>query len=144
MEAKVMYQFSSSSIHRMRDVDARLREIAHMALTISAVDFGIPEDGGLRTDDRQLALYKAGKSQLDGIKGVSNHQTGKALDFYAFVNGKASWDTQHLAMVAAAFLQAASLCGYKLKWGGFFKPYKIHNGDDFKSGWDYPHVELEN
>jgi peptidoglycan L-alanyl-D-glutamate endopeptidase CwlK len=139
-----MFQFSSSSIRRMKDVDVRLREIAHMALTISPIDFGIPEDGGLRTEDRQHALFLGGKSQLDGKNDISNHQTGKALDFYAFVNGTASWDTQHLSMVAAAFLQAASLLGYKLKWGGFFKPYKIHNGDDFESGWDYPHVELEN
>ena len=138
-----MFKFSSSSLERMKDVDPRLREIAHLALTISPIDFGVPEDGGLRTEDRQHALFLAGKSQLDGVNGVSNHQTGKALDFYAFVNGSASWDTQHLAMVAAAFLQAASLCGYKIKWGGFFKPFKIHNGDNFQSGWDYPHVEIE-
>jgi len=126
-----MFKLSNSSKQRREGIDPRLIEISDLAIQISVVDFGHPADSGKRTAERQNELFVAGKSKCDGYKKLSRHQSGKALDFYAFVNGKASWDTEHLAMVAAAFLQAASILGYKLKWGGLWKSFK-----------DYPHVEL--
>ncbi len=131
-----MFKLSKSSKQRREGVDHRLIEISDLAIQISIVDFGIPGDGGLRTAQRQNELFKEGKSKADGYDKKSNHQSdddgyGKALDFYAYVNGKASWETEHLAMVAAAFLQAASMLGYELKWGGLWKTFK-----------DMPHVEL--
>lgn len=114
----------------MAGVDPRLIEICNLALGISKVDFGIPSTGGLRTPEQQFELYKQGKSKCDGYERESYHQTGKALDFYAYDKG-ASWDEMKLAMVATAFLQAASQLGYPLVWGGNFKSFK-----------DFPHVEL--
>ena len=112
------FSFSIASQNRLNSVDPRLQEIAHRALEITVVDFGIPRDGALRSASEQNALYHAGKSKLDGYSKKSHHQTGKALDVYAFVNGSASWDELHLSMAAAAMLQAASELGYKLEWGG--------------------------
>lgn len=126
-----MYQLSSKSKQRREGVDSRLIEISDLAIQITAVDFGHPADAGKRTAERQNELYLDGKSKADGYNRLSRHQSGKALDFYAFVDGKASWDTEHLAMVASAFLQAASILGYKLQWGGLWRSFK-----------DYPHVEL--
>jgi peptidoglycan L-alanyl-D-glutamate endopeptidase CwlK len=126
-----VFQLSNSSKHHRKGVDPRLIEISDLAIQITVLDFGHPADAGNRTADRQKELYHGGKSKCDGYKKLSRHQSGKALDFYAFVNGKASWDADHLTMVATAFLQAASILGYKLKWGGLW--------DSFK---DYPHVEL--
>ncbi len=125
-----MFKLSEKSKRRMEGIDPRLIEIADKAIEITRVDFGIPGDGGLRTAARQNELFKAGKSQRDGYRKESNHQTGKALDFYAYVNGKASWNEYDLAMVGASFLCAACILGYKLYWGGLWK---------FK---DMPHVEL--
>ena len=126
------FKFSDASINRLNTVDDRLQEIAHLALSISKVDFGIPSNGGLRTAEVQNKLYHGGKSQLDGYKDISRHQSGKALDVYAFVNGKASWERGHLAMVACAMLQASSHLGYKLEWGGHWRNFV-----------DMPHFELE-
>ena len=126
-----MFKLSNNSKQRREGVDPRLIEISDLAIQISVVDFGHPADSGKRTAERQNELFVAGKSKCDGYKKLSRHQSGKALDFYAFVDGKASWDTEHLSMVAAAFLQAASMLGYKLKWGGLWRSFK-----------DYPHVEL--
>ncbi|MEO5344604.1 MAG: hypothetical protein H7842_15010, partial [Gammaproteobacteria bacterium SHHR-1] len=58
-------------------------------------------------------------------------------DFYAYVDGRASWEREHLAMVAAAFLQAASHLGYAISWGGLWKQ---RGGGIY--GWDMVHVEL--
>lgn len=125
------FKLSQKSIENMSGVDPRLIRIAEMAIAITRIDFGIPADGGIRTAARQNELFKAGKSKLDGFNKKSEHQSGKALDFYAFVDGKASWEHEHLAQVAAAFLQSASMLGYKLNWGGLWKSFL-----------DMPHVQL--
>lgn len=134
------FKFSKRSIERMEGVDKRMLKIAYRALEISKVDFGIPEDGGLRTAARQHELYEKEASQLDGYQNESHHQTGKALDFYAYVDGKASWYPPHLAMVAAAFLQAASEFGYRLEWGGLWSTSKKIASVQY--GWDCGHVQL--
>ena len=136
-----MFQFSVTSNMRRAGVDPRLMEISNRALEISVVDFGIPEYGGKRTQEEQNKLYKNGKSRADGYNSKSYHQSGKALDFYAFVNGKTSWHPGHLAMVASAFLQAAAELGYRLTWGGLWYPVKTT--DSVPHGWDAGHVQLE-
>jgi len=125
------FKLSNRSKERRDGVDPRLIDISDLAIQITVIDFGIPRYGGKRTSLDQRELYNAGNSKCDGYKKRSKHQEGLALDFYAFVGGQASWNTEHLAMVAAAFLQAASILGHKLRWGGLWKGFK-----------DYPHVEL--
>lgn len=127
-----MWQLSERSKQRREGVDPRLIEISDLALTISPIDFGIPDHGGPRTEAEQAALFMADLSKCDGIHKKSYHQTGMALDFYAYVDGGASWDKYHLTQVAAAFLQAASILGYSLSWGGHWKGFT-----------DMPHVQLK-
>lgn len=134
------FKFSRTSKERMIGIDERLEKIAYRALEISKVDFGIPQDGGLRTAERQNELFKKEVSQIDGYSKKSYHQSGKALDFYAFVDGKASWHPPHLSMVAAAFLQAASELGYHLEWGGLWSTGEKVASIEY--GWDAGHVEL--
>jgi len=118
-----------------------LIQISDRALEISVVDFGIPKHGGIRTAEEQYGLFLDGKSRADGTNDLSYHQGGKALDFYAFVDGAASWHPGHLAMVASAFLQASAELGYRLTWGGLWKPVKTTSG--VPHGWDAGHVQLE-
>ena len=136
-----MFKFSAASNEQRAGVDSRLIAVSDRALELSAVDFGIPRDGGLRTAERQQELYQGGKSNADGYRNESYHQSGKALDFYAFVEGAASWQPGHLAMVASAFLQASAELGYRLTWGGLWKPVKTTSG--VPHGWDAGHVQLE-
>ena len=131
------FRLSSRSKVNREGVDTRLIEISDLAITLTSVDFGHGNDSGIRTATRQGELYASGKSRADGAIRKSNHQTGKALDFYAYVDGKASWQPKYLAMVAAAFLQAASILGYQASWGGL---YRSQNNSIY--GWDMPHLEL--
>ena len=126
-----MFKLSAKSEERLEGVDQRIIEIVDLALTITHIDFGIAGDGGIRTAERQLELYEKGVSKCDGFKVKSYHQTGLAFDIYAYVDGKASWDRNHLTSVAAALLQAASELGYKLEWGGLWWAWQ-----------DFPHFEL--
>ena len=127
-----MFKFSKNSLLNREGVDQRLIDISNLAIQITNVDFGIPKLGGLRTVENQAALFASNKSKADGVVNKSYHQSGKALDVYAYVDGKASWSKQDLAIVACAMLQAAAELGYKLKWGGLWKSWQ-----------DFPHFELQ-
>lgn len=126
------FQLSNNSMMNLEGVDSRLIDIADVAIKLSPIDFGIPSTGGLRTTEDQAKLFEDGVSKADGVNNKSYHQTGKALDVYAYVDGKASWDKLHLATIAAAMLQASSQLGYELKWGGLWKSWQ-----------DYPHFEIK-
>lgn len=125
------FKFGKNSIKNMTGVNPKLIDIAELALDLSPIDFGIPSDGGLRTAQEQLALFKRGKSQLNGYDKLSNHQSGSALDVFAYVDGKASWDEAHLTTIAAAMLEAAIRLDVPLGWGGHWKSFK-----------DMPHFEV--
>ena len=126
-----MFKFSTSSINNMKGVHPDLIKIANKAIGITWVDFGIPRYGGLRTSDIQKELFIEGVSRCDGIIKKSKHQEGLALDFFAYVNGKASWRKDYLTIIAAAFLQSAIELKIKIEWGGWWKGFP-----------DMPHIQL--
>jgi peptidoglycan L-alanyl-D-glutamate endopeptidase CwlK len=126
-----MFKLSQNSLNNSSGVDPRLIEVLSRAIKISIIDFGVPSSGGLRTTEDQAALYADKKSKCDGVINKSYHQTGRALDVYAYVDGKASWEKEHLAIVAVAMMQAANELGYKLEWGGLFRSFT-----------DMPHFQL--
>jgi len=148
-----MYKLSTTSLKRREGIDPKLIELDDLAITLTLIDYGHPEYAGLRTAEDQYGLYTAKKSKCDGRVRKSNHQPaedgyGKALDFYAYVDGKASWNEAHLAIIACAYFQAAAILnakygkGYSIKWGGMWKRRtpKYINGIPY--GWDMCHIEL--
>lgn len=126
-----MFKFGKSSQRNMHGVHHDLIKAAELAITLSNVDFGIPSTGGLRTAAEQNELFLDNKSKADGYDKKSYHQTGRALDVFAYVDGKASWKEEHLALVACAMLEAASQLGVRLEWGGHWSSFK-----------DMPHFQL--
>lgn len=141
------YKFSKRSLQRMEGVHPELKQVFKAALKDSPIDFGIPGDGGVRTAERQNELFKDGKSKCDGYDKLSRHQIkpgedyGRALDFYAFVDGSASWERHHLSMVAGVIMATAKRLreqgqiSIQLYWGGQF-------GSATFNGWDFPHMEI--
>lgn len=137
------YAFSSKSTERMKGVNPELITIFNEAIKNSPIDFGIPADGGLRTQERQFELFLDPNTETlcDGYEVLSNHQSGNALDFYAYVNGKASWNKRHLSMVAGVIMTTAKRLkkegkiSIELCWGGQF-------GSTSFNGWDMPHIEV--
>ncbi len=125
------FKLSKRSEQRLKGVNPILVKVVRRALEITKVDFGIPPYGGLRTEAQQNALFNARKSTKDGIYRRSKHQSGNAVDVFAYVDGKASWDTDDLTHVATAMLAAASEMGVALKWGGHWNTFI-----------DMPHFEL--
>ena len=125
------FQLSKNSMKNMENIDDRLIDIAELAIKLSPIDFGIPSNGGFRSTQDQAELYASGKSKCDGTTNKSYHQTGKALDVFAYVDGKASWDTLHLTTIATAMLQSASQLGTELQWAGLWRSWQ-----------DLPHFQV--
>ena len=129
-----MYKLSHRSLERLNGVNALLIAIAVEAIKDSPFDFGIPRHGGFRTASEQNLLYKQRPkiTNKDGYYKKSYHQTGRAFDIYAYVNGKASWDKRYLEPIAR-HIQKVAKDRYKvnLKWGG-----------DWKTFVDLPHFQI--
>lgn len=97
------FSLSERSIKRMAGVHIDLQAVAHYAIGITAVDFGITATGGVRNLLLQRKLVADGASRT--IR--SRHVTGHALDFAPFVDGKLSYRIEHVAAVHKAFEAAA-------------------------------------
>lgn len=137
------FKFSRKSLERLEGVSPVMQSLFKAALKVSPIDFGIPQYGGLRTTEDQQELYSRGRSapgnivtKVDGVDKRSRHQLGEAVDVYAYVNGKASWDDRHLALIAGIVIATAIELGIYIEWGGTF-------GSDSFKGWDYPHYQLK-
>jgi peptidoglycan L-alanyl-D-glutamate endopeptidase CwlK len=127
----------------MEGVHPDLIAVATRAITLTKIDFGIPQYGGVRSVEDQHQLFLKGVSKADGFDKLSKHQLrrgqqyGRALDFYAIdpTTGKASWDHGLLFHVACAMLQAAIDLGVDIQWGGLFRTWKYPG--------DGAHIELK-
>ena len=136
-----MYRLSFKSLERLDGLAPKIMSILIKGITNSPFDFGIPKDGGLRTDKRQRELYAKGRTTKEliekGILGIegrpeervvtwtldSLHKpdedgVGNAFDIFAYVDGRASWDMEHLEPIAR-HLQKIALedFGVQLYWG---------------------------
>ena len=144
---RMCFVLSRGSMNNMRGVHPDMILIYTESIKVSPIDFGVPRDGGLRLAERQKEMFDDPKieTKCDGYKNRSNHQMkgdgyGHALDFFAYINGKASWDKIHLAIIAGVIMSTAKRLkkegriSIEIKWGGTF-------GSDSFHGWDYPHVE---
>ena len=108
------FRLSDRSLERLQGVHSQLIEVIEYAIRVSSVDFGIPKTGGVRDLETQRRLVAAGKSGT--VR--SRHLTGHAVDVFAFVDGKASWQPVHILKIHEAFEAAAKALDVPLRWGG--------------------------
>jgi len=118
------------------------------AIKITNIDFGIAE--GHRSIVLQQKYYKQGKSKIDGINkmGKHNYNPSLAVDIYAYVNGKAIWDKEHLSYLSGIIHAVTELLykegkiTHKIRWGGNWDMDGTILLD--QSFDDRPHYELIN
>lgn len=150
-----MNVLSQRSIDRLKGCHPFIIELCKVGVVNSPHDFGIPQDGGLRTTKQQQDLYAIGRTTdigsrkpvtyTDGIIKKSEHQQkadgfGYAFDIYIFENGKADWNIEklqavanHLKIVAGNLkLQHPQWKTIELSWGGSWAKFK-----------DYPHFQIK-
>lgn len=135
-----MNKFGESSTKKLNTCHSDIQKVMKLAIKECPIDFGIAE--GERTLIKQQEYYAAGKSRLDGVRQKSKHQSSpsNAVDIYAYVNGKASWDMNHLCFIAGYIFKSAQELNIKIRWGGNWNgDGEIITGQSFV---DAPHFEL--
>jgi peptidoglycan L-alanyl-D-glutamate endopeptidase CwlK len=139
-----MYKFGNKSQNQLATVEEPLQKVLRLGLQMSIVDFACVE--GRRSTERQQQLYAEGKSTLDGINKRSKHQVdnptdkARAMDICAYVNGQASWEPNHLCVIAGSIWAASKNLGIPIRWGGNWdSDGEIISDQNFV---DLPHFEL--
>ena len=120
-----MFSFGAKSSERLSQVHPDLQRVFNEAIKNSPLDFSITE--GLRTRERQKALFDAGKSQTMN----SRHLTGKAVDIAVIRDGEVTWDFKYYQLVADHIKKVAKELKIDIVWGGDWQSFK-----------DGPHFEL--
>jgi peptidoglycan L-alanyl-D-glutamate endopeptidase CwlK len=120
-----MFSFGKRSQERLQGVHPDLVKVLEEAIKESPLDFSITE--GLRTKERQKALFDAGKSQTMN----SRHLTGKAVDIAVIKDGEVTWDLKYYQLVADHIKKIAKDMKIDIVWGGDWQSFK-----------DGPHFEL--
>ena len=120
------WRLSRRSFERMRGVHDDLQRVVIGALSLSPIDFMITE--GVRSIERQAALFKAGASRTMR----SRHLSGHAVDIAALIDGKVRWDWPLYERIGLAFKEASLVTRVPIVWGG-----------DWPRLRDGPHFELD-
>ncbi len=133
-----MFKFANSSLDKLKEVHEDLQMICGGVKEISEIDFDI--SCGYRSPEEQMKAYKAGKSQLDGINYLSNHNKtpAMAVDIYCYKGKFADYDKNKMLYMSELFkrvskdLFSRGIIEHNLTWGG-----------DWSDLVDMPHYELK-
>lgn len=121
-----MFILSKKSLNNLVGVNSDLVRVVTIALSTSQIDFGIIS--GLRTIEEQTLLVKFGKSQTMSSK----HLTGRAVDFFCYVNHLGTWEGRYYKEVSDVFKKVANDLKIPIIWGGDWNTFK-----------DLDHIELK-
>ena len=148
---QMKYKLSNRSLSRLVGIEQVLIDIIQAAISTSPYDFGIPMDGGYRTPERQNEMYQQGRQRAgkiitscDGYKKKSRHQSGRAFDIYAYVDGSASWELKYLIPIGKHLVKTAEEgFGISLRWGLDWDQDGVLGFEDNDENFqDAPHFEL--
>lgn len=126
-----MFQFGAASKSKLVGVHPDLVRVAERAIQISKIDFGIAE--GVRVYERQVELVQQKKSTTLHSKHLIQTSTGygHAIDTYALVNGKATYNWRYYGPIVQAFIEAGTALGVQLRFGHLWQTFN-----------DSVHIEL--
>lgn len=133
------FKYSKRSLEVLGTVDYKLQTVMTYGLMNSPHDIILIE--GKRSLQRQQQLWRQGReiagkqvTWVDGILKKSKHQSGKAIDFAIWREGKIVWtDEKAFKEVGEHIKKTAKLLKIDITWGGDWKGKKR----------DLPHVELK-
>ena len=153
------YRLSSTSEERLNTCHKDLQLIIKESLAHSFVDLGVAQ--GERSIEQQQQYYNEGKSQVNPKAYASIGdllQKGKhivdgrirkksmAVDIYAYYNGSAQWDVEHLCYLAGVITATAKRLKeecritHDIRWGGNWSNDGVLIID--QNFVDLPHYEL--
>ena len=137
------FNFGERSIKCLRGVHPHLIVLAHKALELSVIDFGI--HSGCRTREQQKRLVAEGRSKLIDSRHVpmairsGGNGFGHAIDCHVWLPGRPddAFDWPLLRKVNDAFFAASKILLVQYEWGGDWRHYP--DGPHFQlSSSEYP------
>ena len=136
-----LYSYGGGSKKKIASGKHEIQQVCKEAMRIAnsrklfCPDFSIISV--LRTAVEQHELYKKGRvyqvgawhiydveqvvTYCDGYDKLSTHQSGLAIDFCAWVDGKSNFELKYIILIATCFYEACSNLGFDCDWGGSFK-----------------------
>lgn len=137
------YKFGKQSLKHLSECHEDLQRVMMCSIHASPYDFSIIE--GHRPIEEQLKAYRAGKSQIDGVKrkGKHNRLPSHAVDVFPYpgtIDGVSAWnDHFRFKVIGGVVLACAKLLEIPIRWGADW------DGDGSRqdqSLHDLPHFEL--
>jgi peptidoglycan L-alanyl-D-glutamate endopeptidase CwlK len=136
-----MIRYGKTSLANIATLEVLMQAVCHAAIEImnsrklKQIDFGI--SSARRTAMEQNNKWQQGRTTpgliityRDGYEVESTHQTGWAVDFFAYLEGRANYDAGNLALIALCFAEAAQAHYLQWEWGGNFT--SIFDGAHFE------------
>lgn len=131
------FQFSNKSLSHLSYAHPDLKRVMLKAIKYSKVDFGVFFP--VRTKEDQANMLQTGASTTLNSRHLKRPQEDfvHAVDVYAWIDGKVSWDMSHYKKIAKAVFRAAIEEGVQLEWGGHWT--EPEDGPHFQLAWHtYP------
>ncbi len=134
----VKWKFGERSKDRLATCDRRLIELCTRVLKASPFDLTVLE--GHRSLERQVQLFDAGMSKLNGTTRKSRHQKdpSMAVDIAPF---PVNWeDTRRFYLLAGLMISESKRVAMPLRWGGDWDGDGEFTDQSFH---DLPHYEIK-
>lgn len=140
------FKFGATSSQRLSNCHKDIITVMNEVIKVTDIDFGIA--CGYRSVKEQQELYNQGRNKagaivtyVDGIKMKSKHNAipSLAVDIYAYVDGKATWDEKYLYYLGGVIMLIAKQKNITLRWGGNWDRDATMDDQRFN---DLPHFEL--
>jgi len=126
-----MFELSGKSKSHLADVHPELVRLVKRVIGKTRIDFGVSE--GVRDYARQVKLYHGRKTTTLHSQHFINDHTGygHAIDIFAYMNGKAQWNSKYYGPIVQTFLTEAVALGIQIQCGHLWKEFQ-----------DSPHIQL--
>ena len=141
------------SRENLEGVHPHLAAVVERGIQISTQDFAVFE--GVRSDERQNALFLKGASKIDGFEKRGRHQIGKdgyghAVDLVPYIDGGLRWEWKLIFPICDAIKEAAAELSTPIRWGGTwqiitesrFEGMSAREMYNANPSWDGAHFEL--
>lgn len=136
-----MIRYGKQSRGNIEELCSPLQTILHKYADIAPKDMDLTIIVGHRNEADQNRAYDSGASSKRFPNSEHNAVPSRAFDFIPCPFKNKDWnDGYRFARIFGGLEMAATLCGFKLRWGGDFNQNGKSNDENFL---DLGHVEFE-
>lgn len=141
------YSLGKRSLRNLVGVHPDIGRAVHLAIGYTTQDFGIPNDGGLRSIAQVSAIVKRGTGIANSLHLPQADGFAHAVDLVAWENMKYTWGKNHedklrlYLPIRAAMLRACDEVGIPIQHGA---DWDLDGILEEPGEWDWPHFQFPN